>query len=113
MDGQAKEEHVLHVSETSFEKDVLQAAEPVLVDFWAPWCGPCKQIAPMLDELGSKYKGKLAVAKVNVDENASVAAEFGVRSIPSLMIFKEGKMVDSLIGAVPLEELERFVGRWV
>ena len=113
MDGQAKEEHVLHVSETSFEKDVLQAAEPVLVDFWAPWCGPCKQIAPMLHELGSKYQGKLAVAKVNVDENASVAAEFGVRSIPSLMIFKEGKMVDSLIGAVPLEELERFVGRWV
>lgn len=113
MDSQEKEEKVLHVSEKSFEQDVLQAAEPVLVDFWAPWCGPCKRVAPMLEELASKYPGKLSIAKVNVDENAAIAAQYGIRSIPSLMIFKEGKMVDSVIGAVPLEELERFVGKWV
>ena len=113
MDRQEKEEKILHVSEKSFEQDVLQAAEPVLVDFWAPWCGPCQRVAPMLEELVSKYPGKLSIAKVNVDENAAIAAQYGVRSIPSLMIFKEGKMVDSVIGAIPLEELERFVSRWV
>ena len=104
---------VNHVSENSFDQEVIASAEPVLVDFWAPWCGPCKQIAPVLDQLASRYQGKLSVAKVNVDESAAVAARYGVRSIPSLMIFKQGKLVDSMVGARPLEDLERFVNPWV
>jgi len=113
MSGQEAKGLVNHVSENSFDQEVIASADPVLVDFWAPWCGPCKQIAPVLDELASQYQGKLTVAKVNVDENAAVASRFGVRSIPVLMLFKEGKMVDSLVGARPLEDLERFVNQWV
>ena len=107
------EGQVKHVSDGTFEADVLKSEQPVLVDFWAPWCGPCKTIGPVLEELAGKLKGKLAVAKINVDENLTVAAQFGVRSIPSLMVFKGGQMVDSVVGAKPLEELERFVGRWL
>ncbi len=113
MSGSENSGLVVHVSVDTFEQQVIESAEPVLVDFWAPWCGPCKKIAPVLEELADKFQGKLSVAKVNVDENADIAAQYGVRSIPSLMIFKEGKMVDSAVGAKPLEELERFVGRWV
>jgi len=92
---------------------VIESDLPVIVDFWAPWCGPCKQIAPVLDELASKYQGRLSVAKVNVDENTSVAAQYGVRSIPFMILFKGGEMADSLVGAVPLPELERFVEKWL
>ncbi len=113
MSTQENNEGVRQVSETTFEQEVLKAESPVLVDFWATWCGPCKQVAPALEELASTYKGRLGVAKVNVDENASLAAQFGVRSIPTLLLFKEGELVDSLIGAVPLDKLEQFVSRWV
>ncbi len=113
MEKQEQTELVKHVSETSFESEVLKSDRPVLVDFWASWCGPCRAIAPVIDQLASKYQGRLSVAKVNVDENSSVAAQFGVRSIPSLLLFKGGQVVGTVVGARPLEEIERFVGRWV
>jgi thioredoxin 1 len=113
MEESPQTELVKHVSETTFENEVLKSERPVLVDFWASWCGPCRAIAPIIDQLASKYEGRLSVAKVNVDENSSVAAQFGVRSIPSLLIFKGGQVVGSVVGARPLEEIERFVGRWV
>jgi len=104
---------VNHVSEDRFDQEVISSSKPVLVDFWAPWCGPCRQIAPVLDQLADRYQDKISVAKVNVDESATVASRYGVRSIPMLMIFKGGKMVDSLVGARPLKDLERFVDSWV
>jgi len=113
VDTQAKHEGIQTVSEANFEQDVLKAGGPVLVDFWAPWCGPCRQVAPVLEQLVSTYRGRLGVAKVNVDENTSLAARFNVRSIPTLLVFKGGEMVDSMVGAAPLNELERFVSRWV
>jgi thioredoxin 1 len=113
MEKQEQIELVKHVSETSFESEVLKSDRPVLVDFWASWCGPCRAIAPVIDQLASKYQGRLSVAKVNVDENSSVAAQFGVRSIPSLLLFNGGQVVGTVVGARSLEEIERFVGRWV
>ncbi len=97
------------ITSDNFESEILQADLPVLVDFWAPWCGPCKMIAPALTQLAEKYAGKLLVAKVNVDEVASVASKFSVSSIPTLMIFKNGEVVDQRIGAASLSVLEGFV----
>ena len=97
--------------EENFNNDVLNSDVPVLVDFWAEWCGPCKQISPRLEELANKYSENLTVCKVNVDENRELAIEYNIRSIPALIIFKSGEMVDSLIGAVSLEELEDLVTR--
>ena len=94
-----------------FTNEVLEQTKLVLVDFWAEWCGPCKQIAPTLEELAEKYSENLSVCKVDVDANRELALQYNVRSIPSLMIFKNGEMVDSLIGAVSLEELEDLVTR--
>ena len=99
------------VNNETFASEVLEQTKLVLVDFWAEWCGPCKQIAPTLEELAEKYSENLSVCKVDVDSNRELALQYNVRSIPSLMIFKNGEMVDSLIGAVSLEELEDLVTR--
>ena len=99
------------VNSETFTSEVLEQTKLVLVDFWAEWCGPCKQIAPTLEEIAEKYSENLSVCKVDVDSNRELALQFNVRSIPSLMIFKNGEMVDSLIGAVSLEELEDLVTR--
>ena len=94
-------EHVLEFTVGSFDSDVLQSDLPVLVDFWAEWCGPCKSIAPVIEEIAVEYKGKVRVGKVDVDQNNQIAMQFGVRSIPTLLILKEGKVVKQLVGAVP------------
>ena len=99
------------VNSETFTSEVLEQTKLVLVDFWAEWCGPCKQIAPTLEELAEKYSENLSVCKVDVDSNRELALQYNVRSIPSLMIFKNGEMVDSLIGAVSLEEREDLVTR--
>ena len=95
------------VNDDSFETEVEKSDLPVLVDFWAPWCGPCHMVAPFVEQLATEYDGKARVAKVNVDEAQQVAVKFGVRSIPTLLYFKGGKVVDQVVGAVPKEELKR------
>jgi thioredoxin 1 len=94
-------ENTVPVTDANFDASVLKSSEPVLVDFWAPWCGPCMAIGPVLDSLAQEFKGKVTIAKMNVDENANVPATFGVRSIPFLAMFKGGKLVDSMVGAHP------------
>jgi thioredoxin 1 len=97
------------VSESSFEHEVLKADKPVLVDYWAEWCGPCKMISPMLEELSKDYGEKLAVAKVNVDENQAIAAKYGIRGIPTLMLFKNGAVVATKVGALSKSQLTAFL----
>ena len=94
----------------SFQADVLNAKEPVVVDFWAEWCGPCKMIAPALEEIATELAGKVKVAKLNIDENPELAAQFGVRSIPTLMIFKCGEVADIKVGALPKSALSHWIG---
>ena len=100
---------IKHVSDASFQADVLNAPAPVLVDFWAEWCGPCKMIAPILDEVAGTYQGKLQVAKVNVDENSEVPAKFGIRGIPPLMLFKGGQLAATKVGAMSKAQLTAFI----
>ena len=100
---------IVHVSDSSFEQDVLQAEGPVLVDFWAEWCGPCKMIAPVLEEISGDYAGKLTVAKMDVDSNTATAPKYGVRGIPSLLIFKSGEVVGTKVGALSKSQLAAFI----
>ncbi|MDX9969087.1 MAG: thioredoxin TrxA [Hydrogenophaga sp.] len=100
---------IKHVSDTSFQADVIDAQTPVLVDFWAEWCGPCKMIAPVLDEVANTYSGKLKVAKVNVDENREIPAKFGIRGIPTLMLFKGGQLAATKVGAMSKAQLTAFI----
>lgn len=93
-------------TDQNFDQEVLKADLPVLVDFWAPWCGPCRMVAPIVEELAKKYQGKLKVVKLNTDENEEISVRYGIRSIPTLGIFKDGKVVDAVIGAVPQQYLE-------
>lgn len=104
---------VLTVTDAQFPTEVLQSQQPVLVDFTAQWCAPCKAIAPHLDELATRFKGKVKVAKVDVDENMQTAQAFGIRSMPTLLMFKGGKVVDQIVGAVPKAKLEAFITRAV
>jgi thioredoxin 1 len=97
------------VTDATFQKEVLESDQPTIVDFWASWCGPCRMIAPVFEELSSQYSGKVKFAKVNVDENPKIPANYGVRGIPTLIMFKEGKVVDQVVGAVPKNQLENIV----
>ena len=100
---------IKHISDASFDADVLQADKRVLVDYWAEWCGPCKMIAPILDEVSASYKDKLQIAKMNVDENRDIPAKFGIRGIPTLMIFKDGQLAATKVGAMSKAQLTAFV----
>jgi thioredoxin 1 len=91
----------IHVNDDAFEKTVLQSTLPVIVDFWAPWCGPCRMVAPVLDEVAKEYAGKVIVAKVDTDQNSQWATKFGVRGIPTMLFVKDGKVIDQQVGAVP------------
>ncbi|WP_293661122.1 thioredoxin TrxA [Rhodoferax sp. OV413] len=102
-------ELIKHVTDATFEADVLQSAQPILVDYWAEWCGPCKMIAPILDEVSSAYEGKLQIAKMNVDENRDIPAKFGIRGIPTLMLFKNGQLAATKVGALSKAQLTAFI----
>jgi thioredoxin 1 len=95
------------IEDASFDKVVLQAKMPVLVDFWAPWCGPCRMVAPVVDELAEEYDGKVSFGKVNVDDNPKIASQYGVMSIPTLILFKNGKPVSNIVGFRPKDELKK------
>ena len=100
---------VVHVTDDSFDTDVLQASNPVLVDYWAEWCGPCKMIAPVLDEIAKEFDGKVKVAKLNIDENQATPPKYGIRGIPTLMLFKNGTVEATKVGAVSKSQLTAFL----
>ena len=100
---------IKHVTDASFEADVLEAKGPVLVDYWAEWCGPCKMIAPVLDDIATTYEGKLIIAKLNIDDNQETPAKHGVRGIPTLMLFKDGEVAATKVGALSKSQLQAFL----
>lgn len=104
---------VTEVSDDNFDAEVLKSDTPVLVDFWAPWCGPCRLIAPMVEELSQSYDGKLKVVKLNTDDNPNTATQYHISGIPSLLLFKEGQVADQLVGAVPKNRLEDMVSQHI
>ena len=105
--------NALNVTDATFEQEVMKSETPVLVDFWAPWCGPCKQISPLIDEIAKDYAGKLKVAKVNTDENIRTAQDYSISSIPCLIIFKKGEAVEKLIGLMPKSSLANAIDKYL
>lgn len=104
---------VLHINDADFESVVVNSDIPVLLDFWAPWCGPCKMIAPVLDELAPEFAGKVKIVKMNVDDNQATPAQFGVRSIPTLLLLKNGQVVGTQVGALPKSQLANFINQHI
>ena len=104
---------VLHINDADFESIVVNSDIPVLLDFWAPWCGPCKMIAPVLDELAPEFAGKVKIVKMNVDDNQTTPAQFGVRSIPTLLVIKNGQVVATQVGALPKTQLANFINQHI
>ena len=102
-------EHITHLSDASFEQQVLQASLPVLVDYWAEWCGPCKMIAPILEDISKEYAGRLTVAKLNIDDNQQTPPKYGIRGIPTLMLFKNGNVEATKVGALSKSQLMAFI----
>ena len=102
-------ELIKHTTDATFDADVLKSATPVLVDYWAEWCGPCKMIAPILDDVATSYAGKLQIAKMNVDDNREIPAKFGIRGIPTLMLFKDGELAATKVGALSKSQLTAFI----
>ena len=102
-------ENIMTVDQNSFQKNILESTKPVLVDFWAPWCGPCRAVAPIVEELAKEYSGKAGFAKVNVDEAPLLASQYGVMSIPTIMVFKDGKPAEQIIGYKPKNELKKML----
>ena len=107
----ADSELVPAVGDSTFDGDVVKSGKPTLVDFWAPWCGPCKAIAPMVEELAGQYKGKVNVRKMNVDDHPATASKFGIRAIPTLLLFKNGQVVEQVVGVVPRQKLEDMMAK--
>jgi thioredoxin 1 len=106
---QRMSEQIVHVTDDSFESDVLKSSQPVLIDYWAEWCGPCKMIAPVLDEIAEEYAGRLKVAKLNIDDNPNTPPRYGIRGIPTLMLFKDGEVEATKVGAVSKSQLVAFI----
>ena len=102
-------EHIVHISDESFEEEVLQSERPVLIDYWAEWCGPCKMIAPVLDEIATEYSDRLKVVKLNIDDNPQTPPKYGIRGIPTLMVFKNGQVEATKVGAVSKAQLTEFL----
>ena len=102
-------DQIVHVTDSSFDQEVLQSATPVLVDYWAEWCGPCKMIAPILDEVAREYSGRLRVAKLNIDDNGATPPKYGIRGIPTLMLFKNGSVEATKVGALSKSQLAAFI----
>nr|WP_320115173.1 thioredoxin TrxA [uncultured Desulfuromonas sp.] len=104
-------DNVVQFTDDNFDAEVLKADQPVLVDFWATWCAPCKAISPVIDELANQFSGRVKIGKVNVDENPNTPGQYGVRGIPTLVLFKNGEVVDQLVGAIPKNQLEEFINK--
>lgn len=107
----SENENLVHVTDGDFELQILKSEVPVLVDFWAAWCGPCRTVGPVVEELAGEYVGKVKMAKINVDENNQTPKRYGVRGIPTLMLFKDGQVVDQIVGAVPKSRIEELLSK--